>query len=60
MRYENLCKKYGVTAEEIDYAINQIAKNGIAKSACDTGVLLAVVDLIANGDIKAEVANGNN
>ena len=60
MRYENLCKKYDVTVEEIDYAINQIAKNGIAKFVCDTNVLLAAVDLMANGDIQAEVANGNN
>ena len=59
MRYKNLCKKYDVTVEEIDYAINQIAKNGIAKTACDTNILLAAVDLMANGDI-AEVADGNN
>lgn len=59
MRYKNLCEKYGVTVEEIDYAINQIAKSGISKAACDTDVLLAAVDLMANGDIP-EVANGNN
>ena len=55
MRYENLCKKYGVTPKEIDYA-----KNGIAKSACDTDVLLATAGLMTNGDIKTEVTNGNN
>ena len=59
MRYKNLCEKYDVTVEEIDYAINQIAKHGVAKTACDTNVLLAAVDLMANGDI-IEVANGNN
>lgn len=59
MRYKNLCEKYGVTVEEIDYAINQIAKSGIGKAACDTDVLLAAVDLMANGDIP-EVADGNN
>lgn len=59
MRYKNLCEKYGVTVEEIDAAINQIAKHGIAKSACDTDVLLAAVDLMANGDIP-EVVDGNN
>ena len=59
MRYKNFCEKYVVTVEEIDYAISQIAKNGIAKTACDTNVLLGAVDLMANGDI-AEVADGNN
>lgn len=49
MRYENLCEKYGVTKEEIDAAVEQIKFGSIA---CDGIVLVALCDLIVNGDIK--------
>ena len=48
-RYENLIKKYDVTIEEMDRAIEQIKFGNIA---CDGIVLIALCDLICNGDIK--------
>jgi len=47
-RYENLCKKYDITVEEIDAAIEQINFGAIA---CDGIVLVALCELIVSGDI---------
>lgn len=49
--YKNLKKKYGVTDEELKKAIDQI---NFGKIACDGVVLIALIDLILNGDIKTE------
>lgn len=51
-RYENLCKKYGITIVEIDDAIEQIKLGSIA---CEGIVLVALCDLLISGDI----ADGN-
>ena len=45
---ENLKAKYGVTAEELKRATDQIDYD---KIACDGMTLVALVDLVANGDI---------
>lgn len=49
--YKNLKEKYGVTDEELKKAIDQI---NFGKIACDGVVLIALIDLILNGDIKTE------
>lgn len=48
-RYENLIAKYGVTVKEMDRAIEQIKFGNIA---CDGVVLVALCDLVCNGDIE--------
>lgn len=48
-RYENLCKKYDITVEELDAAIEQI---NFGKIACDGLVLVALCELIVSGDIS--------
>ena len=45
---ENLKAKYGITAEELKRAVDQIQ---FGKIACDGVTLCAVIDLVANGDI---------
>ena len=45
---DNLKKKYGITDEELKSAVDQIP---FGKIACDGIVLVALVDLISNGDI---------
>lgn len=47
---ENLKKKYGITDEELKRAINQIP---LGKIACDGITIVAVTDLICNGDVQA-------
>lgn len=46
---DNLKKKYGITDEELKNAVDQIP---FGKIACDGIVLVALVDLISNGDIR--------
>lgn len=46
---ENSLKKYGITKDELKRAIDQI---NFGRIACDGVVLIALVDLISNGDIK--------
>lgn len=53
MKQENLKAKYGITDEELKKAVDQI---DFGKIACDGIVLVALCDLICNGDIK-EVRN---
>ena len=48
---ENLKKKYDITGEELKRAIDQI---NLGKIACDGIVLVALVDLLLNGDIAEE------
>lgn len=50
MAYENLMEKYGITREQLDAGIDIVAKN-ISK-ICNVSVMLAVTELLANGDIK--------
>lgn len=51
-RYENLCKKYDITVEELNAAVEQI---NFGQIACDGIVLVALCELICSGDI----ADGN-
>lgn len=47
---ENLKKKYGLTDSQLKEGIDIVAKN-LAK-ICNVNVLLAVTELLANGDIN--------
>ncbi len=51
---ENLKKKYGITDEQIKRATDQLKLGSIA---CDGIVLIALCDLIANGDIAPQSSN---
>lgn len=49
---KNLIKKYGITEEKFKEGIDIVAKNlGLI---CDGNVMLAVTELLAEGDIKAK------
>ena len=47
--YENLMLKYSVTQAELKRAIDQI---DFCKIACSGSCLMALLDLICNGDIE--------
>ena len=53
-RYENLCKKYNITVEQIDDAVEQISFSSIA---CEGIVLVALCELLVSGDIKCATEN---
>lgn len=55
-KYKNLRQKYDLTVEEVDHAVDEICKHGIGRACCDGLALVAVVELMSNGDIP-EVAN---
>lgn len=49
---KNLIKKYGITEQQLKEGIDIVAKNlGLI---CDGNVMLAVTELLAEGDIKAK------
>ena len=50
MMKENLKNKYDITSEELKRAIDQI---NLGKITCDGVVLVALVDLLLNGDIAS-------
>lgn len=52
-------QKYNITEEQIDTAVNEICKHGLANSCCDTYWLCAVVELMCNGDIGEDNAANN-
>ena len=56
MAQENLIKKYGITENQLKEGIDIVAKNLV--KICNVSVMLAVTELLANGDIKEENANG--
>lgn len=57
--YKNLMQKYNITEDEINTAVDEICKHGLAKSCCDSYALVAVVDLMCNGDIGEDNAANN-
>lgn len=46
---DNLKKKYDITDEDLKRAVDQI---NFGKVACSGAVLVAVIDLLCNGDIS--------
>lgn len=53
---ENLKAKYGITDEELKRAVDQIP---FGKIACDGCTLVALVDLVSNGDIEGSAKKTN-
>ena len=56
MAYENLIKKYGITQGQMKDGVDIVAGN--LKNICNVSVLLAVTELLENGDIKEDKHNG--
>lgn len=50
MNQNNLLNKYNITREELDKGIETVSKN--LGKICDAVVMLAVCDLLVNGDIQ--------
>ncbi len=48
--HKNVMKRYGLTKEELKSGIDTVAKN--LGEICNVDVMLAVTDLLCNGDIK--------
>lgn len=48
---ENVCKKYNITLKELQEGVNQYSDLATGKFAGDIDVLLAILDLLCNGDI---------
>lgn len=48
---ENVCKKYGITREELQKGVDQYSKLATGKFAGDINILLAILDLLCSGDI---------
>lgn len=49
---ENVCKKYDITREELQKAVDRYSAIATPKFAGDINYLLAIIDLLCNGDIK--------
>lgn len=49
---ENVCKKYGITREELQKGVEQYSSYATPKFAGDTMVLLAIIDLLTSGDLN--------
>lgn len=47
---ENVCKKFGITREELQEGVDQLGKY-FGKFAGDINVLLAMITLLTSGDI---------
>lgn len=54
MKQENLKAKYGITDEELKRATDQI---NFGKIACSGMAVIALVDLVANGDIEGTASS---
>lgn len=52
MAHENVIEKYGITEEEMKKGL-EVAMKGVTQIS-DSTVMLAVTDLLANGDIKED------
>lgn len=50
---KNVCKRYGITDAELQQGVEQYSKLATGKFAGETTVLLAILDLLINGDIPA-------
>lgn len=55
-RYKNVLKKYGITEEELKTKGIEIIAPSLGKIA-DVYVMLAVTELLCNGDIEEEEEN---
>ena len=51
MKYKNLIKKYEIKEQDLRKALLSLTKD-LAKKSIDVNVHLAIIDLLANGDIE--------
>lgn len=49
---ENVCKKYDITREELKKGVERYSNLATGKFAGDINILLAILDLLCNGDIS--------
>lgn len=56
MAYENLLEKYDIDREQLDKGIDIVAKN--LSQISNICVVIAIADLLANGDVKGSEENG--
>ena len=55
MAATNLLKKWNITREELNKAVDELCAKGVAKGCYqNTNALLAVLDLLSSGDIKED------
>lgn len=55
---ENLCFKWRITREELQAGVDELCAKGVAKGCFQkTDVLLALMELLTQGDIEAYVEN---
>lgn len=52
MKQENVCKKHGITPEELKEGVDRYSAIATPKFAGDIAVLLAILELLCNGDIE--------
>lgn len=52
MKQENVCKKHGITPEELKEGVDRYSAIATPRWAGDTYVLLAILDLLFYGDIE--------
>lgn len=48
---ENICKKYGITREQLQKGVDQYSSLATPKFCGDTMILLAILELLTSGDI---------
>ena len=55
MAIANILKKWNITREELNKAVDELCAKGVAKGCYqNTNALLAVLDLLSSGDIKED------
>lgn len=55
MAYENLLERYDIDREQLDKGIDIVAKN--LSQISNVCVVIAIADLLANGDVKGSEEN---
>lgn len=48
---ENICKKYGLERKEFQKAVDKFSESATSKFTGDINALIAILDLLCNGDI---------
>ena len=56
--YERLMQKYDVTREELNKTIDEFCKGGLS-NCCNSNAMIALVDLLTNGDLVDTTKNEN-
>lgn len=51
---ENICKKYGLERTELQKAVDKFSGSATSKFIGDINSLMAILDLLCNGDIPAK------